>query len=160
MSAERLLIERASVRELDALTPLFVAYRRFYGRAEDPRAGPFLKERLESGESVVFMAWFAGEAVGFTQLYPTFASVSLARMFVLYDLFVAPQARRCGAGASLLRAAVDYAKAQGASELLLQTAATNIPAQRLYEREGWIRDDKFYVYEYRVAPRAGSGTAS
>lgn len=158
MSAAGFRIERASVRDLDALTPLFAAYRRFYERPEDPRARPFLEERLERGESVVLMAWLGGEAIGFTQLYPCFASVSLARMFVLYDLFVAPQVRRSGAGTALLRAAVDYARAQGASELLLQTATTNIPAQRLYEREGWIRDEKFYVYEYHLAPRPGSGT--
>jgi GNAT superfamily N-acetyltransferase len=47
------------------------------------------------------------EAIGFTRLYPSFASVSL---------FVAPGARRCGAGAALLRAAVHYASGQGASE--------------------------------------------
>ncbi len=160
MSAADLTIGRAGVRDLDALTPLFAAYRQFYGRPDDPRARPFLKERLERGESVVFMAWLEGAAVGFTQLYPCFASVSLARMFVLYDLFVAPAARRSGAGAALLRAAVDYARTQGASELLLQTAITNIPAQRLYEREGWTRDEKFYVYEYYLAPHRGSGTSS
>jgi GNAT superfamily N-acetyltransferase len=69
---------------------------------------------------------------------------------VLYDLFVAPQARRCGAGAALLRAAVHYASEQGASELMVQTATGNVPAQRLYEREGWIRDEQFYVYNYRL----------
>jgi ribosomal protein S18 acetylase RimI-like enzyme len=160
VSAADLRIERASVRDLDALTPLFAAYRQFYGRPEDPRARGFLRERLERDESVVFMAWLKGVAVGFTQLYPSFASVSLARMFVLYDLFVAPQARRSGTGAALLRSAVEHARAQGASELLLQTAITNVPAQRLYEREGWIRDEKFYVYEYHLAPHPGSGASS
>jgi hypothetical protein len=33
---------------------------------------------------------------------------------------------------------------------MLQTAVTNLPAQRLYEREGWIRDKDFYVYEYHL----------
>jgi ribosomal protein S18 acetylase RimI-like enzyme len=146
----RVRIERAEVRHLDALAPLFAAYRRFYGRDADPRERPFLEERLRRGESVVFIAWVAGEAVGFTQLYPSFASVSLARMFVLYDLFIAPQARRCGAGAQLLRAAVAYAAQQGAGELMLQTATDNLAAQRLYEREGWVRDEEFFVYNYRL----------
>ena len=91
-----------------------------------------------------------GAAIGFCQLYPCFASVSLTRMFVLYDLFVAPLARRCGAAAALLRAAVDYAAEVGAGQLMLQTGVTNLPAQRLYEREGWVRDHDFYVYEYHV----------
>jgi len=101
---------------------------------------------------VVFLAWLGREAVGFTQLYPCFASVSLGRMFVLYDLFVAPPARRCGTGAALLRAAVRYAQDQGAVELMLQTATGNLPAQHLYEREGWVRDEEFYVYNYRLTP--------
>lgn len=147
-------IERAEPRHLDEIAPLFDAYRRFYGRADDPRARSFLEERLARHESVVFVARLQGAAIGFTQLYPCFASVSLTRMFVLYDLFVAPQARRCGAAAALLRAGVDYAAGQGAGQLMLQTAITNLPAQRLYEREGWVRDDDFYVYEYHL-PAAG-----
>jgi GNAT superfamily N-acetyltransferase len=160
VSAAEVRIARADTRHLDALARLFDAYRRFYGRSDDPRARQFLEERLSRGESVVFMAWLAGEAIGFTQLYPSFASVSLARMFVLYDLFVAQQARRSGAGAALLRAAVHYAAEQGAGELMLQTAPGNIPAQRLYEREGWIRDEEFWVYNYRVSsPRDPPSTA-
>jgi len=143
-------IERAELRHIDEIAPLFGAYRRFYGRADDPRARSFLQERIARDESAVFVARLQGTAIGFTQLYPCFASVSLARMFVLYDLFVAPQARRCGAAAALLRAAVDYAAGQGASQLMLQTGVANLSAQRLYEREGWVRDNDFYVYEYHL----------
>jgi ribosomal protein S18 acetylase RimI-like enzyme len=143
-------IERAELRHVDEIAPLFDDYRRFYGRADDPRARSFLEERVARHESVVFVARLQGAAIGFSQLYPCFASVSLARMFVLYDLFVAPQARRCGAAAALLRAGVDYAAGQGAGELMLQTGVTNLPAQRLYEREGWVRDNDFYVYEYHL----------
>lgn len=143
-------IERAELRHVDEIAPLFDAYRRFYGCVDDPRARLFLEERIARHESVVFVARLQGSAIGFTQLYPCFASVSLARTFVLYDLFVAPQARRCGAAAALLRAAVDYAASQGAGQLMLQTAVTNRPAQRLYAREGWVRDNDFYVYEYHL----------
>lgn len=143
-------IERAELRHLDEIAPLFDAYRRFYNRTDDPRARSFLEERVARQESVVFFARLQGPAIGFCQLYPCFASVSLTRMFVLYDLFVAPQARRCGAAAALLRAGVDYAAKQGAGQLMLQTGVTNLSAQRLYEREGWIRDNDFYVYEYQL----------
>jgi len=146
-------IERAELRHVNEIAPLFDAYRRFYGRADDSRARSFLEERLARDESVVFIARLQGSAIGFTQLYPCFASVSLARMFVLYDLFVAPPARRGGAAAALLRAAVDYAAGQGAAQLMLQTGITNLPAQSLYEREGWVRDNDFCVYEYHL--RAG-----
>jgi GNAT superfamily N-acetyltransferase len=116
-------VERAELRHIDEIAPLFDAYRRFYGQVDDPRARSFLEERVAHDESVVFIARLQGAAIGFCQLYPCFASVSLTRMFVLYDLFVAPQARRCGAAAALLRTAVDYAAGQGAGQLMLQTAA-------------------------------------
>ena len=143
-------VERAGLRDIDEIAPLFDAYRRFYDQVDDPRARSFLEERIVNGESVVFVSRRKGVAIGFCQLYPCFASVSLTRMFMLYDLFVAPQARRCGAAAALLRAAVDYAADQGAGQLMLQTGVTNLAAQRLYEREGWVRDNDFYVYEYQV----------
>jgi ribosomal protein S18 acetylase RimI-like enzyme len=146
-------IERADLSNIDDIAPLFDAYRRFYGRADDPRARAFLEERLARQESVVFIARLRSAAIGFCQLYPCFASVSLTRMFVLYDLFVAPQARRFGAAATLLRAAVDFAGKEGAGYLMLQTGVTNLPAQRLYEREGWVRDNDFYVYEYQLPTR-------
>ena len=151
-------IERAELRHVEEIAPLFDAYRRFYGQVDDPRARSFLEERVARHESVVFVARLQGAAIGFTQLYPCFALVSLARMFVLYDLFVAPQARRCGAATALLRAGVDYARTQGASQLMLQTALTNLPGQRLYEREGWVRDNDFYVYEYHL--RTGEHAAT
>jgi ribosomal protein S18 acetylase RimI-like enzyme len=143
-------IERGELHHIVEIAPLFDAYRRFYGRADDPRARSFLEERIARQESAVFIARLQGTAIGFCQLYPCFASVSLTRMFVLYDLFGAPQARRGGAASALLRAAVDYAAAQGAGQLMLQTGTTNLVAQQLYEREGWVRDNDFYVYEFHL----------
>jgi hypothetical protein len=54
MTTSGLLIERADEGHLVALAPLFAAYRRFYGRADDLRAGEFLAGRLTRGGSVVF----------------------------------------------------------------------------------------------------------
>jgi ribosomal protein S18 acetylase RimI-like enzyme len=156
VTAGELRIERARLPHLDALLPLFVAYRHFYERPDDPRTRGFLEQRMRRDESVVFLASLEGAAVGFTQLYPSFASVSLCRMFVLYDLFVVPHARRHGVAAALLRTAVDYAREQGAGELMLQTATGNLAAQGLYEREGWVRDKEFYVYNYYLPAPAPS----
>ena len=74
----------------------FDAYRQFYGRASDlSGAHAFLRERFDHGESVVFLAFDAGgQGVGFTQLYPSFSSTAMARIFVLNDLFVCASARQ------------------------------------------------------------------
>ena len=141
-------IRQASVADLDAVAPLFDAYRQFYGKPSDPDlARAFLLERFAHDQSVIFLAQDRdGAAVGFTQLYPSFSSVSAARIFILNDLFVAPAARRQGTASLLLRAARDFGRSAGAVRLILATAVTNESAQALYESEGWERERAFYVY--------------
>ena len=140
-------VRHAGIDDLDALVPLFDAYRQFYKRASDrPAARAFLLERFKHQQSVIFIAHEGSEPIGFTQLYPLFSSLTLERTFVLYDLFVAPSARRSGAARQLLRAAADYGRAVRGGALELSTATDNVAAQRLYESEGWVRDTAFYVY--------------
>jgi ribosomal protein S18 acetylase RimI-like enzyme len=144
-------VRRATLRDLDALAPLYDAYRQFYEKPADlALARAFLQERLERDESVVFLAEDAsGQPLGFTQLYATFCSVAAAPYMVLYDLFVASTARRRGTGQALMQAAEDYAREKGYSRLELQTARTNHRAQALYEARGWARDEAFFVYAKR-----------
>lgn len=147
-------VVRAGAAQLDALVPLFDAYRRFYGQAGDlPAARRFLGERLARDESVVFLATLGGEPAGFTQLYPLFSSISVSRLWLLNDLFVTPPARRHGVAGALLAAARRHGEATGAAALLLQTTVDNKPAQALYERNGWVREAGFYWYGLALAPR-------
>lgn len=142
-----LRVRRAGAADLEALVSLFDGYRQFYGQAPDTeRARAFLGERLARGDSTVFVAEADGAAVGFTQLYPSFSSVRTGRLFVLNDLFVAPDARRTGAARVLLEAAAAFAKAEGAVGLTLSTGVENRTAQALYEAMGWVRDTRFYGY--------------
>ena len=142
-------VRQAVLSDLAVLAPLFDGYRQFYGRAPDVAAAEsFLRERFNHGESVVFLAQAEGAPVGFTQLYPSFSSVSLARTFVLNDLFVVPSYRRTGVGSALLRAAVEYARSLGAIRVTLNTDKANASAQAVYEVQGWKRDQEFYVYHF------------
>jgi len=135
-------IRRASAADLDALVPLFDAYRVFYGQPSDPRrARHFLAERLANGESVVLLAERGPSAVGFTQLYPIFSSVRTARTWLLNDLFVAEGARRGGVARALLDAAAAFARGQGAAGLVLETTRDNAPARALYRAAGWHEDE-------------------
>lgn len=144
-----LRIVRAGPAQLDELVPLFDAYRCFYGRDSDPAgARLFLKERLNRWESVVFLARLDAQPAGFTQIYPLFSSVAMRPVWLLNDLYVAEQARRQGVGAALLAAARDHARTGGAGGLTLQTTVDNAPAQALYERDGWQRQQGFYWYDF------------
>jgi GNAT superfamily N-acetyltransferase len=138
---------RAELEDLEALVPLFDGYRRFYRQPSDTQgARAFLAERLKRNESVVFAAVQDGALVGFTQLYPLFSSVSMKRLWVLNDLFVASAARRSGAGRALLERAERWAAETGAKGLTLSTEITNLAAQRLYEACGWTKDEEFLHY--------------
>lgn len=144
-------VRQAVLSDLEALAPLFDSYRQFYGRVGDLSAATaFLSARFEHNESVLFVAHEAGKAVGFTQLYPSVSSVSLARVFVLNDLFVVEHARRKGVASKLMTAAVDYASSLGAVRVSLSTAITNEAAQKLYQAAGWQRDEQFFVYHFAM----------
>ena len=66
-----LAIARATLDDLDAVEPLFDAYRRFYDQPSDEaRAREFLDARLRANESVILLATDGDRAIGFTQLYP------------------------------------------------------------------------------------------
>lgn len=141
-------IRKAGPGDLDRLAPLFEAYLDFYQRpADPPRARQFLGERLERADSVILLAERPnGRAIGFAQLYPTFASLVMAPWWILYDLYVVPAARRGGVASSLLAEARELAIKTGAAGLGLDTATDN-PARRLYEALGWKRDEVFVHYE-------------
>jgi ribosomal protein S18 acetylase RimI-like enzyme len=141
-------IIRANAENLDELAGLFDQYRQFYEQPPDFDAcRAFMAERIENDESVIFAAQSdEGFIIGFTQLYRSFCSVELNELIYLYDLFVAPAARRTGAARALMEAARQYALARGADRVTLETAITNHPAQTLYEDLGYERDEEFYVY--------------
>lgn len=66
-------IIQAGPDRLAQLAPLFDAYRQFYGQPADQGvAERFLAERLERQDSVILLACRGPEAVGFSQLYPSF----------------------------------------------------------------------------------------
>jgi ribosomal protein S18 acetylase RimI-like enzyme len=142
----------ATLADLDAVAPLFDAYRRFYGQAPDlPLARDFVRARLQNQESAILLATDDGGAViGFCQLYPTFCSVEAKPIYALYDLFVAPAARRLGAGRVLLQAAEELAARNGKARMDLTTARTNKAAQAAYASLGWVRDEIFYAYSKHV----------
>jgi GNAT superfamily N-acetyltransferase len=147
----KITVRQAVLSDLNALALLFDGYRQFYGQASDVSgAFEFLKARFEHGQSVLFLAIADQQAVGFTQLYPSFSSVSMARVFVVNDLYVAKTARRCGVGMALLQTARDYAMQFKAVRLSLTTDIRNASAQSLYEACGWQRDQQFFSYHLQL----------
>jgi ribosomal protein S18 acetylase RimI-like enzyme len=144
-------VRRATLDDLEQLVPLFEGYRRFYQQPEDPaKSREFLRERLTAGDSVILLAEENGEVSGFTQLYPLFSSAACRRLWLLNDLFTIEAVRRRGVGRALMAAAREHAIRTGAAGIELSTAHTNLPAQRLYESLGYVKDEVFRVYSLRL----------
>jgi ribosomal protein S18 acetylase RimI-like enzyme len=140
-------VYQATITDLKGVSHLFDLYRIFYKQPSDyDGAESFISERLENEESVIFVAVHEGKYLGFTQLYPSFSSVSMKRTWILNDLYVHEEARNQGVAQALLDKAKSYAVQSNAKSLELQTAPDNKIAQNLYEKNGYQRDTSFLNY--------------
>ncbi|MEZ4919485.1 MAG: GNAT family N-acetyltransferase [Saprospiraceae bacterium] len=145
------ILERVHIEHLSDLSPLFDAYRVFYEKESDPiRGHQFLKERIENGESVVFISYTNKIASGFVQLYPLFSSTRMARLWLLNDLFVHPDFRGQGISIQLIEQAKIHCAQTNGCGLMLETAKSNDIGNQLYPRTGFTLDTEhhFYFWDY------------
>jgi len=142
---------RATSDHLSQLSELFNLYRVFYKQASDlDAAKDFLKDRFRNNDSVIFIAIASdGAGLGFTQLYPSFSSVSMMSTYILNDLFVTSEARKKGVGEALMEKAKHFTISRGGKGLTLETAIDN-PAQKLYLRLGFKKDSDVNHYTWQV----------
>lgn len=147
-----LTLRIATPRDIESVAGLFNLYRQFYEQPDDlPLATAFIRERMTQNESLVILAEStAGLPIGFCQLYPSFCSVEAKPIYLLYDLFVLPDYRECGAGRRLLIEAEHQARIRGKARMDLTTAKDNLKAQSVYESLGWVRDEVFFAYSKSI----------
>lgn len=132
---------------IELILPLFGKYRLFYEVESNAKEEEiFLRNRIQNKESKIFVVMENQIAIGFTQLYPSFSSLSLKPVWILNDLYVDESYRKQGVGKMLLDAAKDFAIETKSKGLTLTTAIQNTVAQSLYEKYGFIRNDHFYEY--------------
>lgn len=144
-------ISLACKEQIENLSVLFDQYRVFYKQSSNLEfARKFLEDRFQNNDSVIFTASNNGEIVGFTQLYPSFSSVSMKRIWILNDLFVKEGYRRRGIAQLLIGAVKKYGHKTGALRVVLATQISNIPAQTLYESSGYAKEEEFYHYALRL----------
>lgn len=141
-------IMQATIDDLEGVSHQFNLYRMFYQQESDIEgAKAYISNRLENKDSVIFVVKDNHRYMGFTQLYPTFSSISMKRAWILNDLYVDTAARKQGVAEMLLQKVKEYAFETEAKSISLSTAPDNYAAQRLYEKNGYVRDSQFYQYE-------------
>lgn len=140
-----MIIRKQKKKDREQLSGLFDKYRIFYNQKSDMEgARQFLRKRIKRRESVIFVAEERKQLIGFVQLFPIFSSVSMERTWLLNDLYVNEKARGKGTATALLNAAKEFAKETNAKWLLLQTSSNNFTAQKLYEKNGWVKETDFF----------------
>ncbi len=140
-------IRKAQSSDLEPLCQLFDDYRQFYQQTSDLKeARNFLNQRIQEQESVIFVAENNDELIGFTQLYPSFSSVSMQRLWILNDLFVAANARKQGVANALMTAAKNFAEETESKGIILETDLDNVQAQALYDKLGYQKQTSTYHY--------------
>jgi hypothetical protein len=94
--------------------------------------------------------------MGFTQLYPSFSSVSMQRYYILNDLFVEASCRKKErkkerGWRSTLQRRKTVAIANNSKGITLETETTN-PAQKLYERLDWKKVTEVNHFTWETPP--------
>lgn len=151
-----LVIEHAALEDLPELVGLFDSYRVFYGqRSALTQCEAFLQDRFQAADSAILLARRQQQLLGFTQLYPLWSSVSLSRVWLLNDLFVASENRGTGVARRLMQAATELVRDDGGTAIRLSTELSNVGAQALYQALGYERDGRFAYYQLQIEEQPG-----
>jgi GNAT superfamily N-acetyltransferase len=147
----------AGVDQLEPLSQLLNAHRVAMGLPDNqPAVAHFLFERLINHESVIFMALneqndaiSASLGQGFVQIYPTFSAHSLMPLWILGEVYVAPNARRQGLATALITQALDLVRQRGDEGLSLDIPLENRAGRQLLEGMGFVINPAITHYDYR-----------
>ena len=144
-------IRQATIQDLQRIVPIFDSYREYFGQKKDPEmVEEFLFDRFEHLESVFFIAEQRGEVIGFAQLYPVFSSLTLQRVWLLNDFFIAEVFRSSGVGSQLFTAVKEFTLLTKSKGIELSVEHINKKAWSFWEQQGFKQDEEFRYYFYKL----------
>lgn len=143
-------IKEATPDDVNFITNIFEEYRQFYRQKPSPESSIFLKSRIANNESKFFYVKEKNDIIGFVQLYPSFSSCALSKIYILNDLYVLKEFRRKKIAWQLLEHVAAWTKKNGASEIHLATAIPNTEAQGLYKKFGFKKDNDFFYFNLKI----------
>jgi GNAT superfamily N-acetyltransferase len=143
-------------RDIAALLPLLRGYCDFYEAAPSDDGLIEMARALigvPDEEGMLLIARDGeGAAIGFATVGWKWSSLRAARIAIMEDLFVAPEARGTGAADALIEACAQRARKLGAPVLTWQTALDNHRAQAVYERVG-ASGQTWLEYQLELGPQ-------
>ncbi|MFJ5758824.1 GNAT family N-acetyltransferase [Neobacillus sp. NPDC093182] len=147
----KLTIRQAAIQDLSKIVPIFDSYREYFKQQKDPvMVEQFLFEKFEHMESVIFIAQHEDEVVGFAQLYPVFSSLTLQRVWLLNDFFIAEEFRGSGVGTQLFAKVKEFTLLTKSKGIELSVEHTNKKAWAFWEKQGFKLDEEFRYYFYKL----------
>lgn len=147
MSEVRTVIRPLRPTDHEGWRALWDGYLRFY-RAELPGAvtdATWARLLDPAGPCRALCAEDGGRLVGLCHSVVHATTWDIRPVWYLQDLFVAPAARGCGTGKSLILAAEAAARAEGCGLVYWQTQEFNGPARAIYETVA--TRTSFVIYE-------------
>jgi ribosomal protein S18 acetylase RimI-like enzyme len=120
---------------------------------EEPEDGNFnhLESLLTDARTYLYAAILENDVIGYALAYKFPSLYEPGYLAYLYDIEVAEQHRRKGAGRMLMEKVKKDLKADAVTELWLGTAVDNVEGQTLFSRTGGIRsDEKFNDFTYEL----------
>jgi GNAT superfamily N-acetyltransferase len=146
-------IRDANESDLPALLPLLRAYCDFYeANPSDEGLEAMARAVMAAPEDQAFLLVAdddPGEVVGFAACAWKWSSLRGARIVVMDDLFVHPDARGQGFADALIAATAEVAGRHGAPVVTWLTAPDNHRAQKVYDRVGG-KSAPFLEYELEL----------
>ncbi len=144
---KELQIIKADLEKINLASLIFNDYRIFYNQESNIKdCYDFLLDRTINDESLIYLGLIENNPVAFMQIYQSFSSVGLKKIYILNDLYVAEQYRGKKIGRAMLVKALEVAKSKNITKIALQTAKTNQTAQNLYQSFSFIQDQEFLTF--------------
>ncbi len=143
-------MQRLSDKYIDQFISVVEEYREFCGfKVSYKETNKFFQNILTKNKATTFIAISAeDEVMGFINLYPSYSTLALSKIWILNDLGVSNRFRRLGVAQALIKESVEFAKKSGAIRIELKAEKTNLNAQKLYSEIGF-KIDQNHIY-YRV----------
>src|SRR3989475_12114967 len=114
----------------------------------------FVDNGVKYGSSRIVVAEADGHAVGFVMwgpaLEPAWFAPGVERWAELDDLHVHPNYQNRGIGTRLVRSAGRAARAAGVAVMYLGAEASNAPARRVYEKNGFREHSRIVRYKIEL----------
>jgi ribosomal protein S18 acetylase RimI-like enzyme len=140
-SEDHLIIRPVEAHDLPAVVAMVSALAAQDGVIATTTAEALTRDLLASGVDAWLVLLVAerssdGMLVGYALMLRTYGITFAEAVTYLEQLYIMPEARRCGAGAVLVRAACKRARDWGCTTLRINVLARNVKAQRFYKALG------------------------